>query len=122
MTESAVARQHALEMHVQPARNRKIQFIELKAGDIQKELGWRARYRQIIAALWADEFEELARVRNLDKPGNRPRENSTVVLRFEVLDREQARQIEVSSLIGAEDESERNRTSICPGELRPSGA
>jgi hypothetical protein len=85
MTESTEARKHALIRHVQPAREKRIAMIEMKVGDIQKELGWHARCRQIIAALWSDEFEEMARVRNLDKPGPKPRESSTVVLGFRVL-------------------------------------
>ena len=85
MTESIEARNQALTRHVQPAREKRTAMIEMKVGDSQKELGWHARCRQIIAALWSDEFEEMARVRNLDKPGPKPRESCTVVLRFLVL-------------------------------------
>jgi hypothetical protein len=45
MTESIEVRQHALQTHIQPARVNKIGFVELKAGDINKELGWPPRCR-----------------------------------------------------------------------------
>jgi hypothetical protein len=59
---------------VQSARVKKDRFIEINIGDMQKELGWQARCRQIIAALWADEFDVIARVRNLGKPDPKPKE------------------------------------------------
>ena len=86
MTESKNARRHAFETHVQPARVKRDRFIEINTGNVQKELGWQARCRQIVSALWAGEFEDSARVRNLDKPDPKPRESSAVILRFEGLD------------------------------------
>jgi hypothetical protein len=85
MAESNEVRQHVLKVHVQRARRKGIRAIRLKVGDIRRELGWQARYRQILTALWTKVFEEEARVRNLDKPGKRPPENSTVILRFAIL-------------------------------------
>jgi hypothetical protein len=85
MTNSKDARQHALERHVHPARIRKESFIDLSVDEIQMELGWQKRTRQVISALWANDFEELARVRNLDRPGPKPPERSGVVLHFEIL-------------------------------------
>lgn len=86
MTKSSEVRRHALERHVEPARKMKIRIIDLDVDGIQLELGWRDRRRQIISALWVEEFEIMARVKNLDKPGPKPQERSGVVLRFEILD------------------------------------
>lgn len=85
LTESMEVRRHVLENHVKPARMNRVPSIDLKVGDVQKELGWPPRCRQIIAALWTNKFESMARVRSLDNPGPKPQESCTVVLRFEVL-------------------------------------
>jgi len=68
-----------------PRKDKKKIFLDLNVDEIQMELGWQNRRRQIISALWADMFDGMARVRNLGKPGPKPQEKSGVALHFEIL-------------------------------------
>ncbi len=62
-------RSYCKEHYIIPARTKGVSQITIRSGDVHKELGYKNRLPLVCAALGAEKFENMARVKRLSFEG-----------------------------------------------------
>jgi len=81
-------RQHVISTYVQPARQNGAKTIQIRVGDVQKELGWTNRTPSVFSTLSSKEFQREAGIELIEKVGGPPSggPSTTVQFVYQVLD------------------------------------
>jgi hypothetical protein len=85
-------KRHLIATYVAPARMRGEKTIQVKVGNIQKELGWTNRTPSVFSTLLSKDFQREAGVELIEKTGGPPSggPSTTWQLVFHVLDKDEA--------------------------------
>ena len=94
MTFSEEVQQFFQNNYVLPARQRGIETIEVKAGEIHSKLGWTRRVPLVCAALSSQKLQRKTGVRLTEKKGPPSGQSPTVIFRYEIVDRKDATKME----------------------------
>lgn len=65
-------RKHVISTYVNPARLKGQRTIQVRVGNVQKELGWTNRTPSVFSTLSSKEFQQEAGVELIDKKGGPP--------------------------------------------------
>jgi hypothetical protein len=78
---------HVISTYVVPARQRGEKTVQVKVGNVQKELGWTNRTPSVFSTLSSREFQQEAGVSLIEKTGGPPSggPSTTVEFVYEVL-------------------------------------
>lgn len=76
-------RAYCIDNYVNPARNRNIQTITIRAGDVHKEMNYRDRMPLVCASLGAQKFEEIANVERINITG--PLNGASTEFHFKII-------------------------------------
>jgi len=81
-------RQHVISTYVQPARQRGAKTVQIRVGNVQKELGWTNRTPSVFSTLSSKEFQKEAGIELIEKVGGPPSggPSTTVQFVYQVLD------------------------------------
>ena len=90
MSPSDVTKQHVIEKYVRPARDRGERTIEVRVGNVLKELGWSNRTPSVFSTLGSKSFQDEAGLQLIEKRGGPPSggPSTTWLFIYRVLDRE----------------------------------
>jgi hypothetical protein len=69
MTPTDITKQHVIEKYVRPARERGEKKLEVRVGNVLKELGWSNRTPSVFSTLGSQSFQEEAGLRLIEKRG-----------------------------------------------------
>ena len=75
-------KKHVIATYVQPARSRGEDRIQVRVGNVQKELGWTNRTPSVFSTLSSKEFQEEAGVELLEKRGGPPSGGPSTTVQF----------------------------------------
>ena len=92
MTPTDATKGHVIEKYVQPARERGEKTIEVRVGNVLKELGWSNRTPSVFSTLGSKSFQDEAGVQLIEKRGGPSSggPSTTWTFVYRVLDREQS--------------------------------
>jgi hypothetical protein len=81
-------RKHVISTYVQPARQRHEKTVQIRVGNVQKELGWTNRTPSVFSTLSSKEFQKEAGIELIEKVGGPPSggPSTTVQFVYQVLD------------------------------------
>jgi hypothetical protein len=84
-------KKHVISAYVEPARKKGEKTIQVRVGNIQKELGWTNRTPSVFSTLSSREFQQEAGVALIEKIGGPPSggPSTTVQFVYRVLDSSQ---------------------------------
>jgi 5-methylcytosine-specific restriction enzyme B len=74
---------HCGKKYVEPARARGNRLIEIRAGDVHRDMGFKNRLPLVCSAIGATVFEETQRIRRVAIEG--PLNGANTLFRFEIL-------------------------------------
>ena len=85
-------KRHVIATYVTPARMKGEKTIQVKVGNVQKELGWTNRTPSVFSTLLSRDFKQEAGVELIEKTGGPPSggPSTTWQLVFHVLDKDKA--------------------------------
>lgn len=85
-------KRHVIATYVTPARMKGEKTIQVKVGNIQKELGWTNRTPSVFSTLLSKDFQQEAGLELVEKSGGPPSggPSTTWQLVFHVLDKDEA--------------------------------
>jgi hypothetical protein len=69
MAPTQITRQHVIETYIRPARQRGEKTIEVRVGNVLKELGWANRTPSVFSTLSSEVFQREAGVELIEKRG-----------------------------------------------------
>jgi hypothetical protein len=69
MAPTEATKRHVIEKYVKPARRRGEKIIEVRVGNVLKELGWSNRTPSVFSTLGSQSFQEEAGLRLIEKRG-----------------------------------------------------
>ena len=98
MTYSEEVQRYFQTNYVNPARERGEAFVEVKAGDIHRKLGWSRRVPLVCAALSSQKLQRKVGVRLKGKEGPPSGQSPTVVFHFEILHAANAQETDSNNL------------------------
>jgi hypothetical protein len=83
-------KRHVIATYVEPARRNGDQTIQVRVGNVQKELGWTNRTPSVFSTLLSQDFQQEAGVQLLEKIGGPPSggPSTTVQFVYQVLDKD----------------------------------
>jgi len=86
-------KQHVIVSYVQPARQRGESTVQVRVGNVQKELGWTNRTPSVFSTLSSKEFQQEAGVELLEKRGGPPSggPSTTVQFVYRILPRDESK-------------------------------
>jgi hypothetical protein len=82
MTPTDITRQHVIEKYVQPARQRGEKTVEVRVGNVLKELGWSNRTPSVFSTLGSQPFQKEAGVELIEKRGGPASGGPSTTVRF----------------------------------------
>ena len=90
MSPSDLTKRHVIEKYVRPARVRGEKTIEVRVGNVLKELGWSNRTPSVFSTLGSKSFQEEAGIQLIQKRGGPASGGPSTTWQFvyRVLDRE----------------------------------
>ncbi len=88
MTYSEQVAGFLLSGYIEPARQRGLTNVEVRAGEVHSKLGWARRIPLVCAALASKKLQRKLGVRLTEKTGPPSGQSSTVTFRYEILDRQ----------------------------------
>lgn len=90
MAPTDITKRHVVEKYVRPARQRGEKTIQVRVGNVVKELGWTNRTPSVFSTLGSQSFQEEAGLELIDKRGGPPSGGPSTTWQFvyRVLDRE----------------------------------
>jgi len=96
MAPTEVTKQHVIAKYVQPARQRGEKTVEVRVGNVLKELGWSNRTPSVFSTLSSQPFQREAGVELIEKRGGPPSGGPSTTVRFvfRVLEESQAPDVE----------------------------
>jgi len=85
-------KRHVIATYVTPARLRGEKTVQVKVGNVQKELGWTNRTPSVFSTLLSKDFQQEAGVELIEKSGGPPSggPSTTWQFVFHVLDKDEA--------------------------------
>jgi hypothetical protein len=92
MTPTGITKQHVITKYVQPARQRGEKTVEVRVGNVLKELGWSNRTPSVFSTLNSQPFQKEAGVELIEKRGGPASGGPSTTVRFvyRVLDESQS--------------------------------
>ncbi|HEY1904209.1 MAG TPA: hypothetical protein VGG56_17395 [Terracidiphilus sp.] len=75
-------KRHVISTYVEPARRKGEQTIQVRVGNIQKELGWTNRTPSVFSTLSSKEFQQEAGVQLIERFGGPPSGGPSTTWRF----------------------------------------
>lgn len=90
MSPTDQTKKHVIKHYVQPARMRGEKTVEVRVGNVLKELGWSNRTPSVFSTLGSQSFQEEAGLQLIEKRGGPPSGGPSTTWQFiyRVLDRE----------------------------------
>jgi hypothetical protein len=82
MAPTEITKRHVIVTYVQPARQRGEKTIEVRVGNVLKELGWANRTPSVFSTLSSQAFQEEARVELIEKRGGPASGGPSTTVRF----------------------------------------
>lgn len=82
MTPTDIARKHVIEKYVKPARARRDERVQVRVGNVVKELGWTNRTPSVFSTLSSRAFQREAGVELIEKRGGPPSGGPSTTVRF----------------------------------------
>jgi hypothetical protein len=82
MAPTEITKQHVIENYVQPARLKGQSTIEVRVGDVLKELGWTNRTPSVYSTLGSQPFMTEAGLQLIEKRGGPPSGGPSTTVRF----------------------------------------
>jgi hypothetical protein len=77
-----LTKQHVIAAYVQPARQRGETKIQVRVGNVQKELGWTNRTPSVFSTLSSKDFQQEAGVELIEKRGGPPSGGPSTTVQF----------------------------------------
>ena len=101
MSPTDLTKKHVIEHYVRPARSRGEKTIEVRVGNVLKELGWSNRTPSVFSTLGSKSFQEEAGLQLIEKRGGPPSGGPSTTWQFiyRVLDRESRSSAETERVI-----------------------
>jgi hypothetical protein len=75
-------KRHVIARYVQPARSKGEKTIQVRVGNVQKELGWTNRTPSVFSTLSSREFQQEAGVELIEKIGGPPSGGPSTTVQF----------------------------------------
>jgi hypothetical protein len=75
-------KKHVISTYVQPARQRGEKTIQVRVGNVQKELGWTNRTPSVFSTLASKDFQQEAGVELIEKIGGPPSGGPSTTVQF----------------------------------------
>jgi hypothetical protein len=75
-------KKHVISTYVQPARQRGEKTIQVRVGNVQKELGWTNRTPSVFSTLSSKDFQQEAGVELIEKRGGPPSGGPSTTVQF----------------------------------------
>jgi len=72
MKPTELTKQHVIKAYVEPARRRGEAIVQVRIGNIQKELGWTNRTPSVFSTLSSQDFQQEAGLELIEKKGGPP--------------------------------------------------
>ena len=88
MTYSEQVARFLMSGYIEPARQRGLTSVEVRAGEVHSKLGWARRIPLVCAALGSKKLQQKLGVRLTEKTGPPSGQSSTVTFRYDILDRQ----------------------------------
>jgi hypothetical protein len=82
MKPTELTKHHVIAKYVEPARTKGEATIQLRVGNIQKELGWTNRTPSVFSTLSSRDFQEEAGVELIEKRGGPPSGGPSTTVQF----------------------------------------
>src|ERR1700678_4782806 len=82
MKPTDLTKQHVIAKYVEPARTRGETTIQIKVGNVQKELGWTNRTPSVFSTLSSRQFQQEAGVSLIEKIGGPPSGGPSTTWKF----------------------------------------
>jgi hypothetical protein len=82
MTPTDLARKHVIKTYVEPARARGEQRVQVRVGNVVKELGWTNRTPSVFSTLSSRAFQREAGVELIEKRGGPPSGGPSTTVQF----------------------------------------
>jgi hypothetical protein len=82
-------KRHVISTYIEPARQRGVDTIRIRVGNVQKELGWTNRTPSVFSTLSSNDFQKQAGVELIEKTGGPASggPSTTVQFVFKILDK-----------------------------------
>jgi hypothetical protein len=75
-------RKHVISTYVQPARQSGAKTVQIRVGNVQKELGWTNRTPSVFSTLSSKEFQKEAGIELIQKVGGPPSGGPSTTVQF----------------------------------------
>ncbi|HEX3941270.1 MAG TPA: hypothetical protein VHX11_07295 [Acidobacteriaceae bacterium] len=85
MTRSEEIRKHVLEQYITPAREKGLDWVTVRAGDVHRYFHWTGRMPSVCQALGSHKFERQAGVALVEKSGPPSGQSPTVKFTYRLL-------------------------------------
>jgi len=82
MKPTELTKKHVIATYVQPARQRGETKIQVRVGNVQKELGWTNRTPSVFSTLSSKDFQQEAGVELIEKRGGPPSGGPSTTVQF----------------------------------------
>ncbi len=82
MAPTDVTKQHVIEKYIKPARQRGEKTVEVRVGNVLKELGWSNRTPSVFSTLGSQPFQKQAGVELIEKRGGPASGGPSTTVRF----------------------------------------
>lgn len=82
MTPTDIARNHVIRNYVEPARQRGEKRVQVRVGNVVKELGWTNRTPSVFSTLSSRAFQREAGVELIEKRGGPPSGGPSTTVQF----------------------------------------
>jgi hypothetical protein len=82
MKPTELTKQHVIEKYIEPARTKGERTIQIKVGNVQKELGWTNRTPSVFSTLSSRDFQKEAGVELIEKKGGPPSGGPSTTVQF----------------------------------------
>ena len=82
MKPTELTKKHVISKYVNPARQKGEKTVQVRVGNVQKELGWTNRTPSVFSTLSSKEFQQEAGVTLIEKTGGPPSGGPSTTWRF----------------------------------------
>ena|ERR1700678_746987 len=82
MKPTDLTKQHVIAKYVEPARTRGETTIQVRVGNVQKELGWTNRTPSVFSTLSSRDFQQEAGLELIEKKGGPPSGGPSTTVQF----------------------------------------
>jgi hypothetical protein len=123
MKPTEVTAKHVIATYFNPARSKRESTVQVRVGNVQKELGWTNRTPSVFSTLGSKDFHEQAGVELIEKRGGPPSggPSTTVVFQYRLLPEREIKAPSPSQQGGGFRGSFLAAYGICRGMYREDG-